>query len=168
MDNAELKQMNDMVRAAMQNPDEQVRALELSCSFAEKVLKQYYCSIVGKTVEEIFGEVGRNETNKMIFEPKEARHGRCQIHLDIVTGDYQLDVMQFKDMPDIFEKMNDLMSCAMHCWDYLIYLDKKAAESGEIPERRIKLDIWRDPHGTLKIAGAPPSAKQIGIIVTKL
>lgn len=132
-----------------------VQAVQTAAGFAEPVVKRLWAHILKKNIDDLFDDIDDMPDNVgAITLDAVAGSGQSSysLKLDIVDCKERQDMLQFKDIPYIFDEMSRILAAAELYWKY-------SKKTYNLPE----LDLWRSDWGTLFVAGAPPTMNHIGI-----
>jgi hypothetical protein len=149
---------NDAERVATE--EELIQSIQTAAGFSEPVVKQLWSLILKKDLSDIFDTDDDDMPSDVGAITLDAKDGSGQmsysIKLDIVDPNDRIDILQFKDIPYIFDEMSRILTSAELYWSY-------CKKTYKLPE----LDLWRSGWGTLFVAGAPDTMKHIGIRIIR-
>jgi hypothetical protein len=134
--------------------EELVQSIQTAAGFSESVVKQLWSIALNKDSDDIFGDEDTMATiGAITLDAKEGSNATSySIKLDIVGADERPNMLQFKDIPYIFNEIDRILMSAELYWSY-------CKKTYKLPE----FTLWRSDWGTLFIAGAPPTMKHIGV-----
>jgi hypothetical protein len=137
--------------------DELIQSVQTAAGFAESVVKRLWSYALNKDMSELFDDDNDAHVGSIALDAKEGSgQTSYSIKLDIVNHDDRVDMLQFKNIPYIFDEMSRILAAAELYWSY----SKKIYK---LPE----LNLWRSNWGTLFVAGSPQTMKQIGIRIIR-
>ena len=134
--------------------EELVQSIQTASGFSEAVVKQLWSIVLNKDLDDIFGDDEVSSTAGAItLDAKDSSNvASFTIKLDIVNADERPNMLQFKDMPYVFDEIDRILTSAELYWAY-------CKKTYNLPG----LTLWRSNWATLYVAGAPETMKHIGV-----